>query len=75
MHIKARPGTLGDDLRDRSMPTIRWTGSTRGHLAKEYKDMTVLMISAWLALQLPTGILLGRFLERQPLLVPVRARR
>ena len=48
---------------------------TRGHLAKEFMDMTVLMIAAWLALQLPTGILLGRFLERQPLLVPVRARR
>jgi len=38
--------------------------------------MTVLMIATWLALQLPTGILLGRFLERQPLLlVPVRANR
>jgi len=37
--------------------------------------MAVLMIATWLALQLPTGILLGRFLERQPLLVPIRARR
>jgi len=37
--------------------------------------MAVLMIATWLALQLPTGILLGRFLERQPLLVPVRANR
>ena len=35
--------------------------------------MAVLMVAIWLALQLPTGILLGRFLERQPLLVPVRA--
>jgi hypothetical protein len=37
--------------------------------------MALLMIAAWLALQVPTGILLGRFLERQPLLVPLRARR
>jgi hypothetical protein len=37
--------------------------------------MAVLMIASWLALQLPTGILLGRFLERQPVLVRVRARR
>jgi hypothetical protein len=37
--------------------------------------MAVLMITTWLALQLPTGILLGRFLERQPLLVPIRVRR
>jgi len=39
------------------------------------QDMAVLMITAWLALQLPTGILLGRFLERQPMLVPIRAKR
>ncbi len=37
--------------------------------------MGVLMITTWLALQLPTGILLGRFLERQPQLLQVRARR
>ena len=37
--------------------------------------MAALMITTWLALQLPTGILLGRFLERQPLLLPVRVRR
>jgi hypothetical protein len=37
--------------------------------------MTVLMIATWLALQLPAGILLGRFLERQPLLVLVRVNR
>ena len=37
--------------------------------------MAVLMITTWLALQLPTGILLGRYLERQPLLVPIRVRR
>jgi hypothetical protein len=37
--------------------------------------MAVLMITIWLALQLPTGILLGRFLERQPSLVPIRVRR
>lgn len=37
--------------------------------------MTLLMIAAWLGLQLPAGILLGRFLERRPALVPVRARR
>ena len=37
--------------------------------------MTVLVITAWLALQLPTGIALGRFLERQPAFLPVRARR
>jgi hypothetical protein len=36
--------------------------------------MTVLMITTWLALQLPTGIALGRFLERQPVFVPVRPR-
>jgi hypothetical protein len=33
------------------------------------------MITAWLALQLPTGIALGRFLERQPVFAPARARR
>ena len=37
--------------------------------------MTVLMVAAWLALQLPTGIAVGRLLQRQPLLVPIRARR
>jgi hypothetical protein len=37
--------------------------------------MTVLMITAWLALQLPTGILIGRFFQRQPILVPARAHR
>ena len=37
--------------------------------------MTVVMITAWLALQLPTGIALGRFLERQPTFARVRARR
>ena len=38
--------------------------------------MTVVVITAWLALQLPTGIALGRFLERQqPVFAPARARR
>ena len=38
--------------------------------------MTVLMITTWLALQIPTGMLIGRFFQqRQPTLVPVRARR
>ena len=40
--------------------------------------MTLLMITAWLALQLPAGIWLGRMLQRgmpQPELVPVRVRR
>jgi hypothetical protein len=37
--------------------------------------MAVLMIATWLALQLPAGILVGRFLERQSVLVPVRVRR
>jgi hypothetical protein len=37
--------------------------------------MAVLMITTWLALQLPTGILLGRYLEGQPLLMPIRVRR
>jgi len=60
---------LWDHLRDRSVP-IR----TRGHPAKEFGTMTVLMITTWLALQLPTGIALGRFLERQPVFVPVRPR-
>ena len=68
MHVKGRPCTLWDHLRDRSVP-IR----TRGHPAKEFGPMTIVMITAWLALQLPTGIALGRFLERQ--LVAVRIRR
>jgi hypothetical protein len=70
MHIKENRSSLRHVPLDRSMPQ-----RTRGHLAKEFMGMTVLMIATWLALQLPTGILLGRFLERQPLLVPVRARR
>ena len=40
--------------------------------------MTVLMITTWLALQIPAGILLGRMLQRgvhQSALVPVIARR
>ena len=37
--------------------------------------MAVLMITVWLALQIPTGILLGRFIQRQPVLVPIRVRR
>ena len=37
--------------------------------------MTVLMITAWMALQLPAGILLGRLLERRPILIQVRAPR
>lgn len=37
--------------------------------------MTVLVITTWLALQLPTGIALGRFLERQPVFVPMHRRR
>jgi hypothetical protein len=37
--------------------------------------MTVLMITVWLALQIPTGILLGRMLQREPVLVPVRTGR
>jgi hypothetical protein len=37
--------------------------------------MTVLMIATWLALQLPTGMMLGRFFQRQPLLLPIRVRR
>jgi hypothetical protein len=71
MHIKDNRSSLRHVPRNRSMPQ-----RTRGHLAKEFPDMAVLMmIATWLALQLPTGILLGRFLERQPLLVPVRANR
>jgi len=34
--------------------------------------MTVLMITVWLALQIPTGMLLGRMLQRE---VPVRINR
>ncbi len=37
--------------------------------------MAVLMIASWLALQIPTGILVGRYLERQPVFAPVRVRR
>jgi hypothetical protein len=37
--------------------------------------MTVLMITVWLALQIPTGMLLGRMLQREPGLVPVRINR
>jgi hypothetical protein len=41
--------------------------------------MTVLMITIWLALQIPAGTLLGHMLQREPALVPVwtgrRARR
>ena len=33
--------------------------------------MTVLMITVWLALQIPAGMLLGRMLQREPALVPV----
>jgi len=36
--------------------------------------MTVLMITLWLALQIPGGILLGRMLHREPILAPVAAR-
>jgi hypothetical protein len=36
--------------------------------------MAILMIAAWLALQLPAGIALGRLLERHPVLLPIRAR-
>ena len=70
MHIKQTPGTLWDDLRDRSMPQTHARAFCEG-----VQDMTVLMVATWLALQLPTGILLGRWLEPQPLLVPVRLRR
>lgn len=37
--------------------------------------MTVLMITVWLALQIPAGILLGRMLQRGPALVLVRTGR
>ena len=71
MHINAEGSSLGEYPRDRSVPK-----RTRGHLVKEFRDMTVLMVASWLALQLPTGIALGRFLERQqPVFAPVRARR
>jgi hypothetical protein len=33
--------------------------------------MTVLMIAAWLTLQVPAGILLGRMLQREPIMVPL----
>ena len=35
--------------------------------------MTVLMITVWLALQIPAGSLLGRMLQRRPVLAPVAA--
>jgi hypothetical protein len=40
--------------------------------------MTVLMITIWLALQIPAGAMLGRMLQREvrgPVLIPVVARR
>lgn len=40
--------------------------------------MTVLVVTAWLALQIPAGILIGRLLQRQVFqagLVPVSLRR
>ncbi len=37
--------------------------------------MSVLMITAWLALQIPAGILLGRMLQRGPALAPDAAGR
>jgi hypothetical protein len=37
--------------------------------------MTVLMITVWLALQIPAGILLGRMLQRGLVLVPAVAGR
>jgi hypothetical protein len=37
--------------------------------------MTVLMITVWLALQIPAGTLLGRMLQRGLIFVPVAARR
>jgi hypothetical protein len=70
MQIKESRSILCHRFIDRSMPS-----RTRGHLAKEHRHMAFLMIATWLALQIPTGILVGRYLERQPVLVPVRARR
>ena len=37
--------------------------------------MTVLMIATWLTLQIPAGMLVGRWLQHAPVLVPIRARR
>ena len=37
--------------------------------------MTVLMITLWLALQVPTGIFLGRMFERRPVLALAPAHR
>jgi hypothetical protein len=37
--------------------------------------MTVLMIATWLTLQIPAGILLGRILQREPVLIPAAAGR
>jgi hypothetical protein len=35
--------------------------------------MTVLMIATWLTLQIPAGVLVGRWLQHRPALVPVAA--
>ena len=38
--------------------------------------MTVLMIATWLTLQIPAGMLVGRWLQQHaPVLVPIRVRR
>lgn len=71
MHIKEMGRSLRHYPFDRTMPA----GPTRGHLAKEWGTMTVLMITVWLALQIPAGTLLGRMLQRGLIFVPVAARR
>ncbi len=37
--------------------------------------MTVLMITSWLALQIPAGMAIGRLLQNRLVPLPVRARR
>jgi hypothetical protein len=73
IHIKEIPGNTCQDACDRTMPP-----SARGHVSKEKGTMTVLVITIWLALQIPAGAVLGRMLQRelrQPVLIPVAARR
>lgn len=61
-------------LPDRTTPTTHGQGPRAG-TCEGVGDMTVLMIATWLMLQIPAGMLVGRWLQHAPVLVPIRARR
>jgi hypothetical protein len=71
MHIKEMGRSLRHYPFDRTMPR---RADARAP-CEGVGTMTILMITVWLALQIPAGTLLGRMLQRGLIFVPVAARR